>query len=89
MKNQARQRLGTTTEIDDHALVEQALQHNDRAWQQVVRRFEPTLRSLIAEDADVDAVAHRTRRSADPRLHSACRERRTGVVRRRPKDGHA
>jgi excisionase family DNA binding protein len=43
----------TTTAADDDGLIVRVLRRDERAWRQLVRRYEPTLRSLLADDDEV------------------------------------
>ena len=43
----------TTRAIDEAELIERILARDERAWHQLVRHFEPTLRALIGEDEEL------------------------------------
>ena len=43
----------TTTAADDDDLIVRVLRRDERAWRQLVRRYEPTLRSLLGDDDEV------------------------------------
>src|SRR5262249_47474166 len=45
----------SSAQVDDDELIARVLRRDDRAWRQLVRRFEPTLRALLAgDDAEDD-----------------------------------
>jgi excisionase family DNA binding protein len=41
--------LPSAAALDDLSLIERVLRRDERAWHQLIRQFEPTLRALLAE----------------------------------------
>src|SRR5437868_15454070 len=44
-----------STSISDEDLIDRVLRREERAWHQLIRQFDPTLRSLIGESGDLQS----------------------------------
>src|SRR5581483_9637372 len=50
MSTAAKQSPITAVKLDESSLVERVLARDERAWHQLVRQFEPTIRTLVSDD---------------------------------------
>jgi excisionase family DNA binding protein len=48
----AKQAPISATTLDESSLIERVLARDERAWHQLVRQFEPTLRTLVSDDGE-------------------------------------